>query len=290
MLPNSKVIVVKKPITNIFRQTYWLSFRYFNIKIGNPKNLAIMLMQPVLIAILIMLAFEALFKTQTLPTGNIVSSPNVGILFLMAVASVWFGVSNSAKEIVGEKDILKREFMFNMKLGTYLSSKLLVLTLISAIQILILQTLLYIKFNDLAQFPLTWLFLMLISICSIQFGLLLSSFASSTEEVMSVLPIALMPQIILAGMIQPLENKITMLLSYFTLGRWGTEGIARIQDKANPSKPFMGLLDGHLYSESVGSVVDTNSLSANLVALCLLFLVTTVGIFVILNNKLNTGK
>jgi ABC-type multidrug transport system ATPase subunit/pSer/pThr/pTyr-binding forkhead associated (FHA) protein len=289
-VPSPKNIQVKKLPVNYLSQTIWLSRRYFSIKLGNRMNLGIMLMQPVLIAILVILAFEGLFKTSTLPTGESLSTPNVGILFLMAIAAVWFGVSNSAKEIVGEKDVLKREYMYNMKLSTYLCSKVFVLTVISAVQILILQSLLFLKFSELSQFPLTWLYLMLISVCSIQFGLLLSSFASSTEEVMSVLPIALMPQIILAGMIQPLESKITVFLSYFTLGRWGTEGIARVQDISRTDKPFMNVLDKHLYSETVGQVINTDALQSNIAAIFILFTLMTIAIFVILNTKLNPSN
>ena len=49
---------------------------------------------------------------------------------------------------------------------------------------------------------------------------------------MTFVPIALMPQIMLAGIIAPLDNNIKILLSYLTLGRWGTEGFAHIQDGA----------------------------------------------------------
>ncbi len=282
----SKKISLKQLPVNHLQQSYWLSRRYLSVKMGNLTNLAIILLQPVLIAILIMLAFGGLFKIDSLPDGSELKTPNLGILFLMSIAAIWFGVSNSAKEIVGEKEILKREFMFNMKLGNYLLSKVLVLLLISAVQITILQALLYLKFNDLGAFPATWTFLLLVSLCSIHFGLLLSVVSSTTEEVMSILPIALMPQIILAGMIQPIENQITMFLSYFTLGRWGTEGAARIQDFGNEDKPFMSVLDKHLYSDEVSSIFPTDGFEANIFFLMLLLLLMLAAVYGILLNKL----
>ncbi|MEM9868798.1 MAG: hypothetical protein AAF765_13980, partial [Bacteroidota bacterium] len=58
---------------------------------------------------------------------------------------------------------------------------------------------------------------------------------NNTEKVMTVVPIALMPQIMLAGVMTKINNTVVELLSFFTLGRWGTEGFARLQDGASPN-------------------------------------------------------
>ena len=63
-------------------------------------------------------------------------------------------------------------------------------------------------------------------------GLFLSSYFNTTEKVMTVVPIALMPQIMLAGVMTRIDNTLVEILSFTTLGRWGTEGFARIQDKS----------------------------------------------------------
>ena len=47
---------------------------------------------------------------------------------------------------------------------------------------------------------------------------------------MTVVPITLMPQIMLAGVMTKLDTPLIEILSFFTLGRWGTEGFARLQD------------------------------------------------------------
>jgi hypothetical protein len=49
---------------------------------------------------------------------------------------------------------------------------------------------------------------------------------------MTVVPIALMPQIMLAGVIAQVDSDLKVVLSYFTLGRWGPEGFAHLQDEA----------------------------------------------------------
>src|SRR5690606_11860566 len=71
--------------------------------------------------------------------------------------------------------------------------------------------------------------------------LFMSSYYSTTEKVMTVVPIALMPQIMLAGVITKIDNVLVEFLSFFMLGRWGTEGFARMQDQAISASSESGL-------------------------------------------------
>ena len=50
---------------------------------------------------------------------------------------------------------------------------------------------------------------------------------------MTLVPIALIPQIMLAGIVSKIENQFVEILSYVTLSRWGTEGFSIIQDKVS---------------------------------------------------------
>jgi ABC-type multidrug transport system permease subunit len=137
---------------------------------------------------------------------------------------------------------------------------------------------LYIGFTDLSDFLWTFIFLSIVGFASVCFGLLLSVFSKSTEAVMTMLPVALIPQIVLAGIVHPLENSLTQFLSYFTLGRWGTEGIARIQDRMIQSDvtPFLSSIENNLYTEE--KTLEVASISGNsivLVVLSILFLCFT---------------
>jgi hypothetical protein len=71
-------------------------------------------------------------------------------------------------------------------------------------------------------------------------GLVLSSLANSSEKVMSIVPISLIPQIMLAGVIAKINNPIVEWISYITLARWGTEGLSIIQDKIYSDIPING--------------------------------------------------
>ncbi|UII81653.1 ATP-binding cassette domain-containing protein [Flagellimonas sp. CMM7] len=217
---------------SLWLQLYWLVSRYFNIKINDKENLLLLLAQPVIIAGLVCLVFDRL---------------QIGVLFLMAISAIWFGVSNAAKEVVGELSVYKRERMYNLNIHTYILSKWMVLALIALVQTIVFVSVIYLnfKFNTYGNFDEVYLrpygqgilFMFYISFSASLIGLWLSSSLNSTEKVMTVVPIALMPQIMLAGVMTKINNVLVEILSFFTLGRWGTEGFARLQDEASPSHP-----------------------------------------------------
>jgi ABC transport system ATP-binding/permease protein len=263
-------------------QFRWLSQRYLKIKLSNAKNLMLIFFQPILISVLIISVFDSLYEEDVFGAIG-----NTGILFLMAIAAIWFGVSNAAKEFVSEKAIFKRERMFNLTIKPYIFSKLSVLSLISVVQIVIFLAILFGYYSELNSFGLATCYMMLISITSIQFGLLLSAFSKTSEEVMSILPVALMPQIILAGILQPIQNEFTKLLSYLTIGRWGTEGLARIQDKDDADKPFVSMIEQHLYKDNTGSFL--NEFESNVIALMILTVIMFVLVDYLLKKQTKIG-
>lgn len=208
--------------TNFFSQYWWLTIRYFNIKLNDVSNSLIMVGQAPIIAGLICLIFS-----------NVTSA----VPFLMAVCAVWFGTNNAAREIVGETAIYKRERMFNQGILAYIFSKITVLSAFAAIQSLLFT--LIISANFSSSDPSwnnpsgTFVWMLGLSIASTMLGLLLSAVVSTSEKVMTLVPIALIPQIMLAGIVSKIENQFVEILSYVTLSRWGTEGFSIIQDKVS---------------------------------------------------------
>jgi ABC-type multidrug transport system ATPase subunit/pSer/pThr/pTyr-binding forkhead associated (FHA) protein len=218
-----KQVVKRDTEQSLLRQYYWLSRRYLRLKVNDSYNLILLIAQPIIIAVLLLLVFENF---------------TLGVLFLMAISAVWFGVSNAAKEIVSEIPIYKRERMFNLSTTTYLCSKITVLALIAFVQVLTFVSIIYagyrIKENHgiyLGGFWDSASFMFYLSVSSSLLGLFLSAIFNTSEKVMTFVPIALIPQIMLAGVVTQIESKAIELMSYCTLGRWGTQGLALIQDK-----------------------------------------------------------
>lgn len=222
---------INRTRVNFFNQFSWLTRRYFKIKLNDKVNTAFMILQAPIIAGLICLIFESI--SQAVP-------------FLMAISAIWFGTNNAAREIVGEAPIFKRERMFNQGILPYMFSKITVLGSFAAIQSGLFTLIIYLNFsgtdltwNDPIQ---TFSWMLLLSISASMMGLFISSVVSTTEKVMTLVPIALIPQIMLAGVVAKIDSKIVELLSYITLSRWGTEGFSIIQKTV--TKPKLEVLEG----------------------------------------------
>lgn len=203
---------------NAWNQFYWLSARHLKIKTNDRLNSAILILQAPIIAILLLLIFDHI--TQAVP-------------FLIAISAIWFGANNSAREIVGELPIYSRERMFNLKIIPYIFSKLSILTIIAFIQAILFILIISLRYDDPEWNNIlgSILWMVTISVAATLMGLLLSSTSNTTEKVMSIVPISLIPQIMLAGVITRITNEFVEVLSYLTLSRWGTEGFSILQER-----------------------------------------------------------
>jgi len=218
----------KSSNADFFKQLWWLIIRYFNIKLNDRVNTLVMVGQAPIIAGLICLIFKDI--TAAVP-------------FLMAVSAVWFGANNAAREIVGEAPIYKRERMFNQGVLTYILSKVLVLGTFAAIQSTLFITIVSLHFADsnpswLHPFP-ALLWMLYVSLAASMMGLFLSAIVSTTEKVMTLVPIALIPQIMLAGVISKISSAQVEIISYFTLSRWGNEGFCNVQENIKIERPIL---------------------------------------------------
>ena len=218
---NSKSATIHKSSkVNYLSQYFWLTRRYLNIKFNDKANSLIMLAQAPFIAGIICVLFPSI---------------SGGMPFLMAISSLWLGANNAAREIVSENAIFKRERMFNQGILTYIFSKITVLMLFSTLQSFLFVFILSIYFSgntpELNNPIETSVWMIFISLIATLMGLLLSATVSTAEKVMSLVPIALIPQIMLAGVITKISNTFIEFLSYISISRWATEGFNSIQEK-----------------------------------------------------------
>lgn len=214
-LPSNQSHLHVSQSSNPFRQWFWLSARYLRIKTSDQQNTLLLLLQAPIIALLLILIFEKLM---------------LGTLFMMVIAALWLGTANAAREIVAEKAIYERERMFNLQIMPYLLSKISILSLIAFLQVSLLCTLIALFVGTHHLLPLMGL-LFVVSLMGSLSGLLLSALAGNPNKVMSIVPLILLPQIMLAGVIQRLPEKAEWL-SFVTTARWGMESAANIEQKA----------------------------------------------------------
>jgi ABC transport system ATP-binding/permease protein len=126
---------------------------------------------------------------------------------------------------VKERIIYSRERGFNLDLISYYLSKLAMLTVLSAVQV----TLLFVIVRLLCKPPGCdfGVFLLLLSLATagVALGLAVSAFARSDDTAVAFIPITLIPQIILAGIIAPLEGFGKGLAQGFITVYWGMRGL-----------------------------------------------------------------
>lgn len=244
-IETSKHFFNPKRHTNYLSQTYWLIIRYLARKLNDISTLSIQLSQAPIIAILVVLLFDKLDQT---------------VLFFIVISAIWFGTNNAAKEIVSEKSIFKREYMYNQGIIPYLLSKIVVLSLVSLAQCAIFIGILSLKYTNSevnleAPFQITW-WMFLITIVSTLFGLTLSALSSNVEKVMGLIPIALIPQIMFSGIMVKFSTLYAKIPSFILISRWAMTGICRVQDsiyskfqtdKSDSSLDFMRSNLGYTY-------------------------------------------
>jgi hypothetical protein len=121
---------------------------------------------------------------------------------LMVFTSIWLGTSNSAREIIKELPVYRRERLIKLRIAPYLFSKMTVQSLICLVQTVILVTIVSLGLG-LPQFWLNLTAFFAISFASMVMGLTVSAVATNMDKALSAVQLLLIPQIILSGAIIP---------------------------------------------------------------------------------------
>jgi len=207
------------------RQFFILSSRYFEIMQKDLRNLAIIMFQAPIIAILLALVFDRDIFDPDPKIGD--GNSALIILFFLICVSVWFGTSNAAREIIKEKAIYERERMINLQIIPYVMSKFVILSLICGIQCAILFGIvsLGIKFPDRGDslfYVDFYCCLFLTALSGAGMGLLISSIVSTVDKATSIVPILLIPQLIYSGAIIPFEDmdRVSNFIANFAVSKW----------------------------------------------------------------------
>jgi ABC-type multidrug transport system ATPase subunit len=247
-----------------FRQLLLLMSRYWKVKIRDRAGAMIMFLQAPIIGIMLAFVFageqkavpfwclgalQELAKKNSQATGStsdllnsmVPTADHSAAMFFVVVSCVWFGTSNSAREIVTERAVYLRERMVNLQLGNYVFSKFLILAGVCVIQCLCLLGIVFftLGFNGgPLAFVLELVTMIAVAINATALGLLLSTVVVSAEAAMALTPIALIPQVVLGGLMVPMTtNPMLRPLMYVMPARWGFEGSISQERLAVASDP-----------------------------------------------------
>ena len=218
-----------------------LSRRYLEVLLKDKLNLFILLAQAPAIALLTFFVMGA-------------NKPRDFVYFVVALVAFWFGTSVSAREIIRERPVFRRERMVNLGILPYLASKLFVLGIIVGLQCILLFVPL--KFfdlvglmsmpGDLGGIP-QFIAMLMTTAVGIALGLLVSALVRTSEMATSLVPLILIPQILFSGLVgvpAGVSRVASMVMpaaySFDTMKRYS--GLDTLEPEgADPNGPTKGL-------------------------------------------------
>jgi len=222
---------------NAFRQLLIQLKRNYQTKITNVQYLVItLLVAPALASICAFLTHYSPAEGYTvMDNKNLVS-----YLFMAVIVSIFMGMSGSAEEIIKDRALLKREKFLHLSYPSYILSKIIFMASVT-----LLQTLLFVVVGNLIMgihdiFFVWWGILFLVAFLSGLVGLLLSQTLNSAVAIYITIPILLIPQILLCGLVvnfSDLTPKSTTgnvpFVGNLIPSRWAYEALAVTQFSEN---------------------------------------------------------
>jgi len=173
-------------------------------KITNLQYMLVTLLEAPLLALI------CAFLTRYTPTGSeytLMDNKNFPTYMFMAIiVAIFLGMSGSAEEIIRDRAILKREKFLNLSAGSYLWSKMIYMAAVCLVQtglfLLVGNAIIGVTGMNL----IWWAVLFVSAFLSSLIGLLLSQCMNSVVAIYITIPILLIPQILLCGLVVDFED------------------------------------------------------------------------------------
>ena len=173
----------------------------------------------------------------------------VSYLFMAVIVATFTGMSGSAEEIIKDRALLKRERFLNLSYGSYIWSKIIYMAGVSLI-----QTFLFILIGNAIMgleglFGVWWLILFITAFLANLTGLLLSQCLNSVVSIYISIPMLLIPQILLCGLVVSFSDLTpnsktgnVPLIGDLIPSRWAYEALAVTSFTDNEyEKPFFAI-------------------------------------------------
>lgn len=215
-------------------QAFTLLRRQTRLTLTDPYSGLFTIALPVAIALLTLLVRAPEGLLPAIMTDD-VGKPR-SLLIILAFGAVAMGLVPSVRQLVTERVIYQHEAGVGVRASAYLTSKVLLLGVVSAIQaFLLVWVALQVNphpergvFTDLLTEM--WLACFVMSWTCAVLGLFLSAIVATAEQVMPLMVIALMLQLVLGGGVLPAISSGVSELSWLQPGRWGMAALATSLD------------------------------------------------------------
>ena len=253
--PGAAVRAAPPPPKSANRLAQWSTLvrRYLAVIASDRNYVGVIALLPIILGGLIRAIPDPGGLTGT-NNGNAIQ-----VLLILVMGACLIGVANAVRELVKERPIYARERAAGLSAGTYLASKLTVLSLISAVQAVVL-VLIGLAGRPLPRHgavltaaPLAELMLgiAVLAVASMAAGLLISAVVSSSDKTMPLLVVAVLAQVVLSGGVFRLNGKAGLeQLSWLSPSRWGFGAAASTSDLNQVTPPPPGNTPDPLWQHS----------------------------------------
>jgi len=173
---------VEKP-WEALRQLKVLSLRYARELVSDGRFLFLLVLQPVVIGWLLRAANDG---------------DDMKLLFFCVVAAFWFGLTNAAREIVGEDAVVRRELMVGISPPSFLGGKAVVLWICALLQacLLVLVVSVFQPLLPSGGYGEFVLVLFLVSAVGTMMGLAVSTHARTVLQAIALVPLITIPHLV----------------------------------------------------------------------------------------------
>ncbi len=259
VLPSQDVPHSTLRIPGWLKQTRLFSLRDLLSKLSNKQYLFINLLEAPLLAFILAFIVRYYNADDQFNTGYLFGKNlNMPAYFFMSViVALFMGLSVSAEEIIRDRKILKREAFLHLSRSSYIFSKISILFMISAIQTFLFVVVAHSILKIEGMFFIHWGILFTSSCFANLLGLNISSAFNSAVTIYILIPILLIPQLILSGVVVKFDKLNPMIGNTATVplvgdmmaSRWAFEASMVAQYKDNKFEKQFYLYD-KMMSES----------------------------------------
>ncbi len=224
------------PKSSRWKQFSTLSRRQMRLVLADRGYLAFLILLPFVLGALTLvvpgdngLARGPLTQTDDgsfIPTGG---SESQQLLVVLILGACFMGSTLTVRDLVGERTIFHRERAVGLHPSSYLLAKVVVFSVFA-----LLQSAVLVGFVLLGKKPPgegvmlisgsaeLYIDIAVTAVSCVVLGLLLSSLARSNEQVMPLLVVAIMCQLVMAGGMIPVTDRVVLeQLSWLFPARWG---------------------------------------------------------------------
>ena len=196
----------------------------------------------------------------------------ISYLFMSIVVVLFMGMSVSAEEIVRDRKILQRESFLNLSRFSYLNAKVSFLIGLSAYQSLIFVVTGNLILGIHGMYFSYWMILFAVAVFSNTLGLNISSAFDSVVTIYILIPLLLIPQILLCGVIVKFDDlqKKDSPTDYVTMAgevmvsRWAFEALAVKQFRDNDYMALFFEMDRDMARARFRSEILTTELTGKI--------------------------